>query len=113
MPIKMEGVEILDPATQESSMLETGVKQFDKPDIDKENNQGTAPPKRGICRRCGLDRPINRLMLCYRCWVITMLEDEAKKRGDRWSEGMDHPDWCKCEGLGEHKNKDGTARGFN
>ena len=38
---------------------------------------GNAPPKRGICRRCGENRPINRLMLCYRCWVITNLEEEA------------------------------------
>jgi len=85
------------------------------PDKDKENDRdtGAAPPKRGICRRCGLDKPINRLMLCYRCFVITNLEDDAKRRGESWHENDPHPDNCGCVGLGEHKSKDGSSRGFN
>ena len=54
-------------------------------------------PNRGLCRRCGQNKPINRLMLCYPCWVKTELE---KKAG--WREGMPHPDWCGCEGIPGH-----------
>lgn len=54
------------------------------------------PPSKGPCRRCGASLPLNRLMLCYRCWVVTELE----KRG--WKDGEPHPDACDCEGLGGH-----------
>ena len=54
------------------------------------------PPSRGICRRCGQNKPINRLMLCYPCWV----KDELEKTG--WREGQPHPDWCRCEGSKDH-----------
>lgn len=54
------------------------------------------PPSRGICRRCGRNKPVNRLMLCYPCWVKTRLEEKG------WREGMPHPDDCGCVGLGEH-----------
>lgn len=57
------------------------------------------PPKEGICRRCGENKPVNRLMLCYPCWVKTELE----KTG--WREGLPHPDWCRCEGLKDHARK--------
>jgi hypothetical protein len=85
----------------------------EKPGVDKENRQGAAPPKKGPCRRCGLEKPINRLMLCYRCWVIVRLQDAAKLRGVHWTDGMPHPEACGCTGLGEHKSGDGTAKGFN
>ena len=86
-----------------------------KPKEEEKNDDkhGAAPPVNGLCRRCGNFRPINRLMLCYRCWVITNLEDEAKKRGESWHEGDPHPEGCQCQGLGEHKHKDDTARGVN
>ncbi|MBI5210565.1 MAG: hypothetical protein HY927_11400 [Elusimicrobia bacterium] len=54
------------------------------------------PPSRGACRRCGRNKPVNRLMLCYPCWVKTRLEEKG------WREGMPHPDDCGCVGLGEH-----------
>ena len=57
------------------------------------------PPSRGLCRRCGENKPINRLMLCYPCWVKTELEDKAG-----WREGMSHPDWCQCT-MAEHARK--------
>ena len=57
------------------------------------------PPSRGLCRRCGQNKPINRLMLCYPCWVKTELEEHG------WREGMPHPGWCRCEGLAEHGGK--------
>ena len=58
------------------------------------------PPDRGLCRRCGQNKPINRLMLCYPCWVKTELEEKAG-----WREGMPHPDWCRCEGIAEHTRR--------
>ena len=54
------------------------------------------PPSKGLCRRCGENKPINRLMLCYPCWVKTRLEEHG------WREGMPHPDDCGCVGLGAH-----------
>lgn len=57
------------------------------------------PPTGGLCRRCGENKPINRLMLCYPCWVKTELEK------DGWREGMPHPDWCRCEGSKDHVRK--------
>jgi hypothetical protein len=57
------------------------------------------PPKDGLCRRCGENKPINRLMLCYPCWVKSELENTG------WKEGMPHPDWCRCEGLKDHSRR--------
>jgi hypothetical protein len=54
------------------------------------------PPSGGMCRRCGENKPINRLMLCYPCWVKSNLEESG------WREGMPHPDWCACEGIKDH-----------
>ena len=57
------------------------------------------PPSGGLCRRCGENKPINRLMLCYPCWVKSELEN------DGWREGMSHHDWCHCEGIKDHQRK--------
>lgn len=69
---------------------------------ERKPEHGRRPPKDGTCRRCGLDKPVNRVMLCYRCWVITEIEDREKKEGRHWTPGMAHPEWCRCEGLPEH-----------
>ncbi len=58
------------------------------------------PPEGGLCRRCGDNKPINRLMLCYPCWVKTVLEEKSG-----WREGMPHPDWCRCEGVSDHQRR--------
>lgn len=79
----------------------------------KDEHGATKPPEDGLCRNCRQRKPLNRLKLCYPCWVELCLKDEAKKRGGEWKSGDPHPAWCSCEGLGEHKNGDGTARGFN
>ena len=68
---------------------------------------GRKPPKEGPCKRCGKDNPLNRLMLCYPCWVKTRLEK------DGWREGLPHPESCNCEGLGQHVRPDGGPRGAN
>ena len=90
-------------------------KEFDAPDRDEENrnNLGRKPPKDGPCKRCGLDRPLNRLMLCYPCWVKTEIENREKSEGREWHEGDSHPEWCKCSGLGEHKTGNGAFTGNN
>ncbi|HVE11980.1 MAG TPA: hypothetical protein VNI01_01180 [Elusimicrobiota bacterium] len=69
----------------------------DEKDLDKLKQR--TPPKNGICRRCGRNKPINRLMLCYPCWVKTNLEK------DGWREGMPHPEHCECEGLKDHTRR--------
>jgi hypothetical protein len=74
-------------------------------DIDLHRMPRRAPPSRGLCRRCGQNKPVNRLMLCYPCWVKTNLEEEAKSRGESWREGMPHPEWCRCEGMSGHPER--------
>lgn len=68
----------------------------ERPDLDKLKQR--RPPKDGPCKRCGLDRPLNRLFLCYACWVKTVLEDKFG-----WREGMSHPDSCDCEVPNAHQ----------
>jgi len=59
---------------------------------------GRPPPREGPCKRCGQNRPLNRLFLCYACWVKTELE----KRG--WREGEPHPGGCGCDIPGSHSS---------
>lgn len=92
-PTKITGDDLLaeilgKPAPKEKEAPE------DEKDEDKLKQR--KPPKDGICRRCGRNKPINRLMLCYPCWVKTNLEK------DGWREGMPHPEHCQCEGLKDH-----------
>ncbi|MFA6093503.1 MAG: hypothetical protein WCU88_10630 [Elusimicrobiota bacterium] len=65
-------------------------------DLDKLSRK--SPPSRGLCRRCGENKPINRLMLCYPCWVKTNLEEKG------WREGLPHPEGCDCC-IGGHGSK--------
>jgi hypothetical protein len=69
---------------------------------------GSVPPRRGLCRRCGEDKPVNRMMLCYKCWVITEIEDREKREGRHWHPGMPHPDWCRCELPGHNCGRSGN-----
>lgn len=91
-------------------MTETLTKTKEKFEADAppKSRLGRKPPKDGPCRRCGNERPLNRLMLCYKCWVITNLEDEGKKNGEPWTAGMPHPASCKCEGIGGHPDRGGS-----
>lgn len=85
-------------------------KPKDPPPEEKESaeeieKRARKPPAEGPCRGCGKNLPLNRLMLCYRCWVIKNLVDEAKSRGEDFLPGIDkHPSWCKCT-LPEHGGK--------
>lgn len=66
----------------------------EEPDLDKLKQR--TPPKDGTCLRCGQDKPVNRMMLCYVCWVKSNLEETG------WREGMPHPAWCACSVPGAH-----------
>jgi hypothetical protein len=63
---------------------------------------GRKPPREGLCRRCGKTAPINRLMLCYPCWVKTQLEEKG------WREGQPHPRGCGCWLDCRHDSKGGA-----
>lgn len=73
---------------------------------DRPSTGGAEPPKEGACRECKRLRRLNRLKLCYPCFVELVIMDEAKKRGHEWKPGDKHPSWCDCEGLGEHPDRD-------
>ena len=68
------------------------VEKIEKEDEEKDLLKGSKkPPKNGPCKGCGKDRPLNRLFLCYPCWV----KAENEKGG--WREGQPHPDGCGCD----------------
>lgn len=96
------------PAKADPSALDDAKDQAEKrPDCG-----GAKPPEDGPCRECKRLRRLNRLRLCYPCFVELVLMEEAEKRGFKWKPGDQHPDWCSCEGLGEHAGRDrGAWRG--
>ena len=90
-------------------MAETKTEEKVKEKSPPKPKFGSKPPKEGTCKRCGDDKPVNRLFLCYKCWVITNIEKGAKDNGENWSAGMPHPAGCNCEGLGAHKDRGGSS----
>ncbi len=77
-------------------------KKEDPKDIEK---RARKPPSDGPCKGCGENKPLNRLMLCFKCWVNKNLDDWAKENGVDFIPNVDpHPDWCHC-GLPEHGGK--------
>ncbi len=91
-----------------SETIETPAKRW-TPEDKERPKEGTPIPKKRCCKRCGHDVPVNRLRLCYRCWVITMIE----QRTPGWIPGMQHPDWCQCT-LPEHQRTERKGGGrFN
>ncbi len=60
------------------------------------------PPADGPCKGCGLDKPLNRLMLCYKCWVYKRLNDADPN----WLPGDPHPAHCGCDAPGGCSTKD-------
>lgn len=84
----------------------------DAADPKDELTGGAKPPEDGLCRECKRRRRLNRLKLCYPCFAELVLAEECKKRGVEWKPGDKHPDFCGCEGLGEHPERDrGAWRG--
>lgn len=99
---------VADPKAPEETEAERRGDMEERP-----HTGGAKPPEDGLCRNCRMRRRLNRFKLCYPCWVEAEITDREKKAGREWKAGDPHPAWCNCEGLGEHKNADGTARGFN
>ena len=91
----------MDTLTEELAAVTQDVEAAEEPKDEKDPTKikQRKPPSGGMCRRCGENKPINRLMLCYPCWVKTELEKSG------WREGMPHPDWCRCEGLRDHSRR--------
>ena len=87
----LEEIKTLDPVAP--------VETEEKDEQDPTKLKQRKPPTGGMCRRCGQNKPINRLMLCYPCWVKSELENSG------WKDGQPHPDWCHCEGIKDHKRK--------
>jgi hypothetical protein len=58
------------------------------------------PPIEGPCKGCGLDKPLNRMMLCYKCWKAKNIMDIERAKGNDWIPGDPHPDWCLCDDIG-------------
>lgn len=71
-------------------------KPEEKESVEDIERRSRKPPADGPCKGCGNDRPLNRLMLCYSCWVKKNLLDWSRANGDRWIPGDAHPDWCEC-----------------
>jgi len=87
------GLSVLDDAIN-------AVKENKEKPVPKE---GRRVPGGGKCVRCGEKCQVNRLKLCYRCWVIIEIIQVEKGKFNRdWNEKMPHPDWCQCT-LPEHK----------
>lgn len=80
-------------------------KPEEKEDIDDIEKRARKPPADGPCKGCGENKPLNRLFLCYKCWVHKNLLDEAKKNGVDFIPGIDpHPATCHCT-LPDHAGK--------
>ncbi len=87
----------------EGPQVETEPREKPEEEPDLRKLMKRKPPTDGLCRRCGENKPINRLMLCYPCWVKVELEK------DGWREGQPHPEHCACEGLGAHADRKSTG----
>lgn len=69
---------------------ETINKPEEKESPEEIKKRARKPPADGPCKRCGGNKAINRLMLCYPCWVKVRLEEGG------WKEGQPHPSTCGC-----------------
>ncbi len=76
-------------------------KPEEKESIEDIFKRAAKPPADGPCKGCGESKPLNRLMLCFPCWVKKQILDEAKEKGWDWIPGDPHPSHCGCN-LPEH-----------
>lgn len=90
-PIPEDGTEVQDPVAPTAPVAEPTPEAAPKETPEEIHARARKPPKDGPCKRCGLDKPLNRLFLCYPCWVKVELE----KKG--WKEGQPHPADCRCD----------------
>lgn len=78
-----------DPATEEVATEKP--KPEEKESVEEIKKRARKPPSEGPCKGCGQNKPLNRLMLCYSCWVKKQLSDKG------WREGQPHPAGCGCD----------------
>lgn len=84
-------------------------KEEEKEGIKDIEKRARKPPSEGPCLGCGNNLPLNRLELCFRCWVNKNLDDWAKSQGRDFIPTVDaHPAWCGC-GLPEHGGDKGRG----
>ncbi len=74
----------------------------EKEEIDDIEKRARKPPADGPCKGCGENKPLNRLFLCYKCWVFKRLNDADPS----WLPGDPHPSTCGCDGPGGCSTKD-------
>ncbi len=77
-------------------------KPEEKESFDDIEKRARKPPADGPCKGCGENKPLNRLMLCYKCWVYKRLNDADKD----WLPGDPHPAGCGCDAPGGCATKD-------
>lgn len=81
---------MVETITKESDIADP-VKEKEKEETPEDiKKRSRKPPKDGPCKGCGKDRPLNRLMLCYKCWIDKQNSDKG------WKEGQPHPAGCGC-----------------
>jgi hypothetical protein len=79
--------------------------QFDGRQYDKDGKEtpesikkrARKPPPDGPCKMCGQMKRLNRLLLCYGCWLNDKLHRDS---GGEWLPGDPHPAGCGCDGPG-------------
>lgn len=81
----------VEPAVEITPDGKEVVKPVEKEDVDDIKKRARKPPADGPCKGCGQNKPINRLMLCYKCWVDKVNTDRG------WKPGQPHPESCRCD----------------
>lgn len=72
-------------------------KEDEKESAEDLEKRARKPPSDGPCKMCELVKPLNRLLLCYECWLKDKLHKDS---GGAWLPGDPHPDTCRCDGPG-------------
>lgn len=72
-------------------------KPADKETEEEIRKRARKPPAEGPCKMCGEMRRLNRLLLCYECWLKDKLHKDS---GGEWLPGDPHPASCGCDGPG-------------
>lgn len=72
-------------------------KEEEKETPEEIKKRARKPPSDGPCKMCGQNKPLNRLLLCYPCWLKDKLNKDS---GGEWLPGDPHPSTCGCDGPG-------------
>ncbi len=71
--------------------LEAEPKADDKETEEELRKRARKPPSEGPCKMCKLVKPLNRLLLCYGCWLKDKLHKDS---------GCDAPGGCATKNQG-------------